>query len=108
VDSRYLYSYSTQDKLLDLTDVDAGPFWSLLDEADARGVLLLDAEQRGTEIPRYRSAELLLDVTVAGNGASQRLPPADYWARSSSGARIPARERAGSHGLHAIEARLTI
>ncbi len=72
--SRYLYSYSSQDRMLDLTDVDAGPLWSLLDEAEARGVALLDAERGRAEIPRYRTAELLLDVIVDGDGAAEVKP----------------------------------
>ena len=72
--SRYLYSYSSQDRMLDLTDVDAGPLWSLLDEAEARSVVLLDAERRGAEIPRYRTAELLLDVIVDGDGTAEVKP----------------------------------
>jgi superfamily II DNA or RNA helicase len=72
--SRYLYSYASQDRMLDLTDVDAAPLWSLLDEAEARGVMLLDAERRGAEIPRYRTAELLLDVIVDSDGAAEVKP----------------------------------
>ena len=72
--SRYLYSYSSQDRMLDLTDVDAGPLWSLLDEAGARGVALLDAGRGRAEIPRYRTAELLLDVIVDGDGAATVKP----------------------------------
>lgn len=71
---RYLYGYHGQDKLLDLTELDSGPFWSLLDEAEARGIVLLDAERRGAEVPHYRTAELLLDVTVDADGVAEIRP----------------------------------
>ncbi len=71
--SRYLYGYGSQDKLLDLTDVDGGPFWGLLEEARVRGVELLDAAG-GPPVREIGSAELRLDVTVAVDGAAEAVP----------------------------------
>jgi superfamily II DNA or RNA helicase len=71
---RYLYSYRGQDKLLDLTDLDAGSLWPLLDQAEARGLLLLDALGGGGELAGYRSGELLLDVTVDAAGVGHVRP----------------------------------
>ncbi|MGH9919168.1 MAG: SWIM zinc finger family protein, partial [Nitrososphaerales archaeon] len=55
------YSYGA-DKTLDLSD--CGPhLWGLLDEAALVGLPLLDARSGVVELPRYRRAEIVLDVT---------------------------------------------
>jgi superfamily II DNA or RNA helicase len=102
--SRYMYSYSGQDKLLDLTDVDGGRFWSLLEEAEARGIVLLDSDRRGVEIPRYRTAELLIDVTVGGDGAAEAKPTLRDDTASQTAKRLPVLFLGASgHGLVVYE-----
>ncbi|HTP20682.1 MAG TPA: DEAD/DEAH box helicase [Solirubrobacteraceae bacterium] len=86
---RYMYGYGGQDKLLDLTDVDGGRFWSLLEEAEALGIVLLDSDRRGVEVPRYRTAELLIDVTVGGDGAAEVKPVLRDDAASATARRMP-------------------
>ena len=87
--SRYLHSYSGQDRLLDLTDVDGGRFWSLLDDAEALGIVLLDDERRGAEIPHYRTAELLIDVIVRADGAAEVRPTLRDDTASATTRRLP-------------------
>ena len=66
----YHYSYGHgADKTLDLGACDSVQLWSLLDEADRLGVKLIHTFPGLGEVPRWRSGELLIDVT-RGDGQS--------------------------------------
>ncbi len=73
--SRYYYSYGDRDRTLDIGDWDASQLWSLLDRAAQIGMITIHAAGRLGEVPRYRRAELVLDVTATAQGA-RRLRPA--------------------------------
>ncbi len=73
--SRYYYGYGDRDRTLDIGDWDASQLWSLLDRAAQIGMITIHAAGRLGEVPRYRRAELVLDVTATAEGA-RRLRPA--------------------------------
>jgi superfamily II DNA or RNA helicase len=72
---RYYYAYGNRDRTLDLSDWDAAQLWSLLDQAAHLGMITIHAGGRLSEVPRYRRAELVLDVTATADGG-RRLRPA--------------------------------
>jgi superfamily II DNA or RNA helicase len=73
--SRYYYGYGERERTLDLSDWDATQLWSLLDRAERIGMITVHAVAGLGELPRYRRAELVLDVTATADG-SRRLRPA--------------------------------
>jgi superfamily II DNA or RNA helicase len=61
--SHYYYYSSGDQRTIDLTDWDGMQLWPLLDQAARLGVVLVQGSRGGLEIPRYRSGELVLDVS---------------------------------------------
>jgi superfamily II DNA or RNA helicase len=61
----YYYQHGS-DKTLDLSGCDSLQLWSVLDEADRLGVVLVHAQPGLGEMPRYQRGELVLDVTRDG------------------------------------------
>jgi superfamily II DNA or RNA helicase len=59
---------SGEQRTIDLDGVDSPRLWSLLDEADAAGVRLVQTRKRLGDVEHRRVAELRLDVTAAGDG----------------------------------------
>ncbi len=59
----YYYGASA-DKTLELSALDGGALWSLLDEAARLGLTFVHSHPRLGEVPGYQRGELLIDVTA--------------------------------------------